>query len=272
MKVSEAIDSIAKRDIVLPEFQREYVWTREQAKQLIVSMVRGYPVGGILLWKTDQPPELKNIKKLPEKLGTVGLLLDGQQRLTTLHLLITGEIPAFYKAHEITSDPRDLYVNIASSLLNVEDFQYYQVSKMKDDPAWLRVADCFARPVSIFDIAKAKTNAMEDAFAFAEKLNKNLNDVTAIKNVDLPVQIVPPQASLDEAIDIFDRINSLGTKLTDAELALTHVTAKWPQARRELKQRIQIDREKGFDFSLTFMTRALVRVRLENSMRDYKVF
>ena len=108
MKVSEAIDSIAKRDIVLPEFQREYVWTREQAKQLIVSMVRGYPVGGILLWKTDQPPELKNIKKLPEKLGTVGLLLDGQQRLTTLHLLITGEISAFYKAHEITSGPRDL--------------------------------------------------------------------------------------------------------------------------------------------------------------------
>lgn len=49
MKVSEAIDSIAKRDIVLPEFQREYVWTIEQAKQLIVSMVRGYPVGGILL-------------------------------------------------------------------------------------------------------------------------------------------------------------------------------------------------------------------------------
>jgi uncharacterized protein with ParB-like and HNH nuclease domain len=75
---------------VLPEFQREYVWTRDQAKQLIVSLVKGYPVGGLLVWKTDQPPELKNVKKLPEKMGAVHVLLDGQQRLTTLHMLLTG--------------------------------------------------------------------------------------------------------------------------------------------------------------------------------------
>lgn len=47
MKGSEALDSIRKLDIVLPEFQREYVWTLEQAKQLVVSLVRGYPVGGL---------------------------------------------------------------------------------------------------------------------------------------------------------------------------------------------------------------------------------
>ena len=82
MKISELLDSIRKYDLVLPEFQREYVWTREQAKQLMVSLVKGYPVGGLLIWKTDQPPELKNVHKLPEKLGTVQVLLDGQQRLT----------------------------------------------------------------------------------------------------------------------------------------------------------------------------------------------
>jgi hypothetical protein len=92
MKISELLDSIRKYDLVLPEFQREYVWTLEQAKQLMVSLVKGYPVGGLLLWKTDQPPELKNLDKLPEKLGTVQVLLDGQQRLTTLHMLTTGAI------------------------------------------------------------------------------------------------------------------------------------------------------------------------------------
>ena len=68
MKVREALDSIRRQDLVLPEFQREYVWTKDQAKQLMVSLRRGYPVGGLLVWKTDKPPELKNVRKLPEKL------------------------------------------------------------------------------------------------------------------------------------------------------------------------------------------------------------
>ena len=97
MKIRDALDSIQKLDLVLPEFQREYVWTREQSKQLMVSLFRGYPVGGLLLWKTDDPPELKNVKSLPEKLGTVLILLDGQQRLTTLNMLTTGGIPAYYR-------------------------------------------------------------------------------------------------------------------------------------------------------------------------------
>ena len=119
MKISEALLGIQKQDLVLPEFQREYVWSKEQAKQLLVSLVKGYPVGGLLIWKTDAPPELKNIQKLPEKLGTLMVLLDGQQRLTTLHMLITGEIPAYYRPEEIENDPRDLYVNLETG-----DMQY----------------------------------------------------------------------------------------------------------------------------------------------------
>src|SRR5688500_16573714 len=129
MKISEQLDSIRKYERVLPEFQREYVWTREQAKQLMVSLVKSYPVGGLLLWKTDQPPELKNVDRLPEKLGTIQVLLDGQQRLTMLHMLITGEIPSNYTEAEVENDPRDLYVH-----LRTLEFQFYQRSKMQDDP------------------------------------------------------------------------------------------------------------------------------------------
>ena len=83
MKISELLDSIRKYDLVLPEFQREYVWTRERAKQLMVSLVKGYPVGGLLLWKTDQPPELKNVDRLPERLGTIQVLLGHRNLKTT---------------------------------------------------------------------------------------------------------------------------------------------------------------------------------------------
>jgi uncharacterized protein with ParB-like and HNH nuclease domain len=79
-KISELLDDIRTRDLVLPEFQREYVWTLDQAKQLMISLVKGYPVGGLLIWKTDRPPELKNVQALPDRMGTVQVLLDGQQR------------------------------------------------------------------------------------------------------------------------------------------------------------------------------------------------
>ena len=54
MKIRELTDGIEKFDLVMPEFQREYVWEREQAKQLIVSLYRGYPTGSLLFWKTDR--------------------------------------------------------------------------------------------------------------------------------------------------------------------------------------------------------------------------
>jgi Protein of unknown function DUF262 len=257
MKISELLDSIRKYDLVLPEFQREYVWTREQAKQLMVSLVKSYPVGGLLVWKTDQPPELKNVDKLPDRLGTIQVLLDGQQRLTTLHMLITGDLPSYYTEAEIEYDPRDLYVH-----LRTLEFQFYQRSKMQDDPCWQRVIDCFEANTRIRParLAQAIARDGEDALELAESLMDNLAKIKAIKEVNLPVQLVPPHASLDEAIDIFDRVNSQGTKLTDAELALTHVTGKWPIARRCLKQKMSDCAVRNFDFSLTFMTRALVTV------------
>ena len=253
MTISEALDDIRQLNLVLPEFQREYVWTRDQAKQLLVSLWKGYPVGGLLIWKTDDPPELKNIEKVPEKLGSVEVLLDGQQRLTTLHMLITGQIPAYYKPQEIQNDPRELYYNLQSG-----DFQYYQASKMKDDPLWHRVIDCFKDPpINVFEVARKLASDEQGLLALAEVLNTNLNRIKLIKTVDLPRQIVPAGAPLDEAIDIFDRVNSQGTKLTDADLALTHITSKWSLARRAMKEKIEECRKQGFDFGLTFMTRAL---------------
>ena len=253
MKISELLDSIRKDDLVLPEFQREYVWTREQAKQLMVSLVKSYPVGGPLTWKTDKPPELKNLDRAPEKLGTVQVLLDGQQRLTTLNMLITGHIPKYYTEAEIESDPRDLYVHLRSL-----EFQYFQKSKMQDDPCWYRVVDCFNTNINTFKIAETLSSDNQEKFEIAQQLQNNLSALAQVRSINLPEQYVPSNATLDEAIDIFDRVNSQGTKLTEAELALTHVTGKWPTARRLLKEKIGACAQRNFDFGLTFMTRALV--------------
>ncbi len=254
MLISEAISDIRHRNLVLPEFQREYVWSREQAKQLLVSLTSKYPVGGLLFWKTQSPPELKNVDTMPEQLGTVQVILDGQQRLTTLYMLITGEIPPYYKHSDITHDVRDLYYNVGDG-----DFQYFQPVRMRDNPRWVRVVDCFdGTKVDVFQIAQKTAGQTEAAFRQAGMYASNLSKLTGIRDADLPIQVIPTEASLDDAIDVFDRLNSLGTKLTDAELALTHVTGKWSQARRMLKAKMDLLKKQRFDFDLTFMTRALV--------------
>jgi hypothetical protein len=256
MKISELLDGIAKQDLVLPEFQREYVWGKEQSKRLMVSLTKEYPVGSLLFWKTDTPPELKNIDTAPEKLGTVQVILDGQQRLTTLYMLMRGEIPPYYQKHEITHDPRDLYFN-----LDTGEFQYYQRTVMQDNPIWVRVIDCFrdefVEPISI---ASKISQLPEETMAIATRLNKNLNRLRGTEKDDLPAQTVPSHAKLEDSINIFDWINSQGTKLTDADLALTHVTSKWPQARRVIKEKLETLEKAHFYLDLTFMTRALTGV------------
>ena len=254
MLISDMMSDIRSQNLVLPEFQREYVWSKEQAKELMVSLTKKYPVGGLLFWKTEEPPELKNVGELPEKLGTVQVILDGQQRLTTLYMLLIGEIPPYYVSEDITTDVRDLYYNVDD-----RDFQYFQPVRMRDNPRWVKVVDCF-RPesVDVFSIAQRTVGDDGSAFQTAQSYDSNLSRLKAVRDIFLPTQAIPMDASLDEAIDVFDRVNSQGTSLTDAELALTHVTGKWPQARRTLKAKKDDLSLQKFDFYLSFMTRALV--------------
>lgn len=260
VKLSDLISDIRNRHLVLPEFQREYVWTQEQAKQLIISLFRGYPTGSLLFWKTPNPPELKNISFPLGKLGATQVILDGQQRLTTLYLLLTNHIPPYYTVEDIKNDPRDLHFDLESG-----EFQYYQSTRMKNNPTWVPVTACFntSDEVEVFTVVQKKfphESNMKEQFKYAELYTKNITQLRNILNKDYPVQIVPDSADIDAAIDVFDRVNSLGTKLTDAELALTHVTGKWPSARRAMKEKIQELASKRFSFDLTFMIRSLVGV------------
>ncbi|GCE23228.1 GmrSD restriction endonuclease domain-containing protein [Dictyobacter kobayashii] len=259
-KLGDLISDIRNQHLVLPEFQREYVWTQEQAKQLIISLFRGYPTGSLLFWKTPNPPELKNISFPVDKLGATQVMLDGQQRLTTLYLLLTNRIPPYYRAEDIKNDPRDLYFDLESG-----DFQYYQATRMRTNPTWVPVTACFDSTygVKVFDIVHKKfssENTVEEQFKLAQHYQENLTKLCNIVSKEYPVQIVPDSADIDAAIDVFDRVNSLGTKLTDAELALTHITGKWPVARRAMKKKLEDLGSKRFSFDLTFMVRSLIGI------------
>ena len=108
MKISQIIDKINDQQLFVPAFQREYVWKRNDAKNLIESLIKDYPTGTMLTWDTNNPPELKGDYVYETNKGTVKLILDGQQRITTLYMLMTGEIPPYYSPKDISTDIRGL--------------------------------------------------------------------------------------------------------------------------------------------------------------------
>src|SRR6185437_10089334 len=120
-----------------------YVLKRDDAKMLVDSLIKEYPTGTMLTWETASPPELKGPHKYNEKQGAVRLLLDGQQRVTTLYMLIRGEVPPYYTAAEITVDTRGLYVN-----LDTLELSYFEKIRMGNNPYWQNITDVFQKKVS----------------------------------------------------------------------------------------------------------------------------
>jgi hypothetical protein len=183
------------------------------------------------------------------------VILDGQQRLTTLYLFTQDEIPPYYTRDDIKNDPRGLYFDLETG-----DLQYYQATRMQHNPTWVPVTECFMRSTNIFELAGKKAAEERNPFELAQRYNDNLTRLRNILERDYPIQTVPSSADIDDAINVFDRVNSLGTKLTEADLALAHITGKWPQARQVMKSKLRELEEKRFTFDLTFMVRCLTAV------------
>jgi hypothetical protein len=93
--LSVLLHQIDDGTVLLPEFQRGYVWTRDQVRGLMRSLYRGYPVGGVLLWQTD--PGVASVRGGATSGGVRLLLLDGQQWITSLYGIVRGKPPAFFE-------------------------------------------------------------------------------------------------------------------------------------------------------------------------------
>ena len=120
--INEMLTSIENGEYLIPEFQRGYVWNAEQVKGFIKSLYQGYPSGSFLIWKTEKPSEIRG-KKTENNLIYKKLILDGQQRLTTIYTIFKGKTPDWYEGVSLRTD---LYFNLTK-----EEFQYYKVREMQ---------------------------------------------------------------------------------------------------------------------------------------------
>lgn len=242
MQVSTILDQIDNGDIALPEFQRGYVWNREQVRGLFTSLYRGYPIGGFMMWTT--PAVTAQSRGVGARVdGNVRLLLDGQQRITSLYGVVRGRPPQFFEGNAAAFT--GLYFNLED-----ETFEFYAQMKMKDNPLWVDVSKVMAE-LGPFIAALAPLGA--------DKLPTYLSRLAQVANIkqrDVHIDEVTGQdKSLDIVVDIFNRVNSGGTKLSKGDLALAKICASWPSAREEMNGTLASWRTAGFDFSLEWLLR-----------------
>ena len=254
MKISKALDRIDDHQLYIPAFQREYVWRRDDAKKLIDSLIKEYPTGTMLIWETNNPPELKGSHKYNTKQGDVRILLDGQQRLTTLYMLIRGNIPPYYTAPEILNDTRGLYINVETL-----ELEYFLKTKMTNEPTWQNITEIFKKNVRAKDVVRVLEDKGETVSREREDwIDDNFGKIQSILDREFPEQTIPSSASVREAIDIFYKVNASGVSLTDAELALAQISGYWPEARDVFKAKLSELAEKGFVFKLDFLVYVLL--------------
>jgi len=245
MKISTILDSIDSGYIALPTFQRGYVWNRDQVRALMDSLYRKHPVGSLLVWITNSEGAAhKGFMDLPP--GVVKLLLDGQQRITSLYGIIRGTPPEYFDGREEVL--KGLFFH-----LKTEEFSYYAPIRMKDDPFWIDVTKLMKQGIAPF---VTELSQLPEWTVDSSQLINRLNAIQQIKDIDLHVEeVTGPDKNVDVVVDIFNRVNSGGTKLSKGDLALAKICAGWPEARDRMEDELARWEHAGFHFDLDWFLR-----------------
>lgn len=200
-EIRRLLDQIQYNQLVMPAFQREYVWKLEQAKELLGSLYRQYPTGSLLFWETTRPPELKNSAFDLKPGSRIQVILDGQQRLTTLYLLIKDAIPPYYSQADIAEDPRHLHFNLETA-----EFKYHTAREMDSNPLWRRISDLYKSPPDPLEVALARVGA-DNLPAILWSRYSGQTDQRLDKDVSIVLKSPnPTQALINEILDQRGRI------------------------------------------------------------------
>ena len=239
MKISTILDFIDNGHMALPEFQRGYVWNRDQVRALMDSLYRRHPVGSLLVWGTQsEGAHHRGDGQLAP--GVVKLLLDGQQRMTSVYGIVRGGPPQFFDGN--AKSFTGLYFH-----LEREEFAFYSPIKMADDPLWV-------------DVSALMQRGYDGLGEIAEKAGHRffgkMNQLLGIRDIEIHIEeVTGADKNIDVVVDIFNRVNSGGTKLSKGDLALAKVCADWPDARERMKVSLKKWNDSGYAFSLDWLLR-----------------
>lgn len=286
-KVEELVSMIERGELRLPEMQRHYVWRATRVRDLFDSLYRGYPSGTILIWDTDEdvPGREMSVDQRENAYSNTRLLLDGQQRLTSLLAVTRGSqvtvrgrkkpidilfnlnhperVDLVTEVHEQGSnqdDPiSDEEDSTSDDLQKRLDRMTFVVAtkKLAKLPYWVKVTDVFQNDDNREFLQHAGVTDFDDQNY--ERFNKRLTKLRGIRNYQYRMDVLERSLSYEEVTEIFVRVNSLGTKLRSSDLALAQITAKWRNSLVDfLGFQNKCHQESGFNLDLGIYIRNLV--------------
>lgn len=288
--VDELVGMIERGELRLPEMQRRYVWRSPRVRDLLDSLYRDYPSGAILLWETDEQVPLQEfaVKQQGNPYQHTRLLLDGQQRLTSLSAVIRGE-PVHVRGRrrpiellfnlehpdelavvtEVDEDggegedeDDDLIDDEVDSTVDELQKRFDRMTfvvgtrKLAQLPHWVRVSEVFKTDSDRPFLKRAGVKDIDDPRA--EKYSQRLARLRGIRKYVYRMDILERNLSYDEVTEIFVRVNSLGAKLRSSDLALAQITAKWRGALKTFQAFQSQCTEDGFELDLGILLKNLV--------------
>lgn len=300
MSAIKALNFIKHKTMLLPDIQREFVWEMSDIEKLFESIADGYPLGFCIFWKTtrkvlnEEQPNLyyfvtnfEHWKTKNEKgSDTYGeeadyyIVLDGQQRLTALNIALYG----YYSEKKrgkgyLSSNPkswvkRKLYYNLdfhKDSLNSNDENPIKRFLFLSDDEAkngnYYLVSDLIRKKddwelKDSLDLLNVDRESQKDLVRVFDRLNdETSNGVIHYYEIN--------NASYDEALDIFVRVNSTGRKLSKSDLLFSTLIDNWKEGRESIDTLILSMNSKGDGFNFT--RDYLMRLSLVLTGKDTKL-
>lgn len=294
MPISTLVDKYQSGELRLPEIQRHYVWRATRVRDLMDSLYRGYPSGSILMWETDEAVPTREFAIAQDSSAFAGrkLLLDGQQRLTSLTAVLNGkpvdvrgrkrpidilfnlehpdgppqveseaevdEDSPFTPDDELNDEDAENADDSEQSLVAQLNRRTFVVSSrnLRAQPNWISVSEVFANANDAELLERAGIESFKDPRF--QKYSDRLKKLRAIKDYQYVVHVLERSISYEEVTEIFVRVNSLGAKLKSSDLALAQMTSRWPNLLKELEAFQAECEQNWFTIDLGQLVRAIM--------------
>lgn len=235
------MNQIEHRQIGLPDIQRPFVWPNSKVRDLFDSMYRGYPVGYLLFWQNALTDATRLIGDSGRQAVPNYLIVDGQQRLTSLFAVIKGKRVLkknFEEAKiEIAFSPLQEKFEVADAAIQRDRSYIDDISKI-----WGEEADLF----TLADDYLSQLSAVRELSSQeVQAIRRAITKVHSLQNFPFTVLVLEAGVSEEEVAEVFVRINSRGTPLKQADFILTLMSVFWDEGRAELEQFARESRKPG---------------------------
>lgn len=229
--LTHLVEDIKHGNIALPDIQRPFVWSAAKARDLFDSLYRGYPVGTLMLWETGADAGTRQVGGGENEKVAKLLIVDGQQRLTSLYAVLTGR-PVLTKSFEqrqirIAFCPEDETFEVTDAAIERDPQFIPDITTLWRGGFKKTVRGFLDRLTD--DESRQLTDEQKD------ELEDRIDRVRDLQNYRFQVIELNASADEEQVAEIFVRTNSEGVKLNQADFILTLMSVHWEKGRQQLE-------------------------------------